>query len=89
MHGTFPQVRLRGTLTTIHLVIPAKAGTACLSDNVLTQQDVGSRVPLRDCVCRVVNANAEGDAQRERHGWREQYRDDEQNQAFPGVLPQL
>jgi len=34
-------------------------------------KDAGSRISLRDCVCRIANANAEGGAQHERHGWRE------------------
>jgi len=42
-------------------VIPAKAGIQWLSP--LTECKVaGYRISLRDCVCRIVNTNAEGGA---------------------------
>jgi len=43
-----------------NFVIPAKAGIQCPSP--VEAKDAGSRISLRDCVCRIANANAEGGA---------------------------
>jgi len=46
-----------------------RSGTQCLCAQ--SHKGAGSRVSLRDWVCRTANASAEGGAEREYHGWHE------------------